>query len=59
MPSSFEDTQFRPRYNRNWRVKITVSKENYLKAIADAESDVEPQGGGQDLVRKLRAAVGS
>ncbi len=29
------------RYNRSKRVKITISKENYLKAIAEAESEGE------------------
>ena len=30
-----------PRYNRSKLVKITISKENYLKAIAEAESEGE------------------
>ena len=29
------------RYNRDWPVRITISKENYLKAIAEAESEGE------------------
>ena len=32
----------RPRYNSGLALKITISKENYLKTIAEAESEGEP-----------------
>jgi DtxR family Mn-dependent transcriptional regulator len=39
--SSYTSRRCGARYNRNTSVRITISKENYLKAIAEAESEGE------------------